>query len=169
MNPFVNDQKREIDLPEGCKDLVEMLQVAKQDSNFKSKWKLARGLTEAERFLLTRLLAPAKLRHLSIELPKQAHRVHLAHIEGALSVVVAIDCGETGRLQAVRAVLHAAGAISTAGQVIGCVTTPLRLIICPLPSGGPDAAELIAQLLRNGFALPEETPLYFSYDEKDAA
>src|SRR5882762_10290702 len=111
MNPFVNDQKREIDLPEGCKDLVEMLQIATPGSDFTSKWKLVRGLMEAERFLLTRLISPAKLRHLSIALPRQEHGVQLTHFAGVLSVALSSNCGETGRLQAVRAVFHAAGVI----------------------------------------------------------
>jgi hypothetical protein len=167
MNPFVNYQKREIDLPKGCKDLVEMLQIAKPDSDSKSKWKLVSGLIESERFVRTQLLSPATLRHLSIALPGQEDRVQLTHFAGVLSIVLSLTCGETGRLQAVRAVFHAAGVIPIADQVMSHAPTPWRLIICPLPTSGPDGAELIVQLLRSGLALPEDTQLYFSFDEKD--
>jgi hypothetical protein len=47
--------------------------------------------------------------------------------------------------------------------------TTSRILIYLLPLEAPDAAELIVRVLREGFAVPEDTELYFSSNEKSRA
>src|SRR5882762_8388831 len=116
MNPFVNDQKRDLELPEGCKDLVDVLQMTESGSEPKSKWKLVHDLKEAERFLATLLLSPARLGNLYIAVPRQEQYVQITYGSGGLTVALSIIGGTPGPLRAVRSLFHHAGVVPIADQ-----------------------------------------------------
>jgi len=169
MNPFVDLQKRSIDLPEGCKDLFDALQTTRSQSDSRSRYKLVKSLQEAERFLAGLLLTPTHLTYISIDVPRQQHHLQICPALDALCIVLRIDGGDKGRLQRIRKLFRDTG-ISSIDDSFGGIAnrTPFRLLIYPLPGIAPDAAQLITRVLRHGFAVREEAQLYFSYSEQTA-
>ena len=169
MNPFVDFQKRSIDLPFGCKDLADALANANREPDSRDRWKLLSGLQETERYLAGLLLQPAALLYLDISIIRTPHRLLLAPLRDELCILLFIDGSDKGRLPRVRKFLHDAE-ISPAVDVMGNISvidaTSTRILIYPLPVVAPDAAELITRVLREGFALSEEAPLYISSNER---
>jgi hypothetical protein len=169
MNPFVDSNKRNIDLPFGCKDLADTLANANRKPDSKARWKILNGLQDTERYLARLLLAPASLSYLSIDLIHQAHRVELMHVRAALSLLLRIDGTDKGRLPRIRRFFRDAE-VSPVVDVIGDISvisgTSSRILIYPLPVVAPDAAELITGALREAFALSEEAQLHVSLNEK---
>jgi hypothetical protein len=172
MNPFVDAQKRSIDLPFGCKDLAPSLANANREPDSKARWKLLNGLQVAERYLAGLLLRPDALLYLDISIAHTPHRLQLAPVRGALGILLFIDGSDKGRLTCVRKFFHDAK-ISPTVNVMGSISvigaTYSRTLIYPLPVEAPDAAELITRLLREAFALSEQAQLYFSLNEKTVA
>jgi len=95
VNPFVNTQKRDFDLPEGCSDLVDVLQMPRPVLGFKLTWKLVWSVGEMQG-LLSRFLSATKLRRLSIQVPRHEHTVRVEHFAAGLGVALFINCGERG-------------------------------------------------------------------------
>ena len=167
MNPFVDAQKRSIELPFGCKDLGAVSQAGDHQPDFKSSFKSIKGLNEAERYIASLLLAPG-LTYLSVlELPQFEHHLQIGLARGALSIFLRIDDNDKDRLQHIRTFFRNDGTSPIVDCIGGILTdTTSRILIYPLPIDAPDAAELIVRLLREGFAVPEDTELYFSSNEK---
>jgi hypothetical protein len=172
MNPFIDNQKRSVDLPFGCKDLADALANATREPNSKNRWKLLKGLPDTERYLAGLLLTPDSLSYLSIGLVHTPHRLELTRVRDDLCILLLIDGSDKGRLRRVRKffrdakiapVVDAIGNLS----VISKIST--RILIYPLPVVAPDAAELLTRVLREGFAIAEETQLYISSNEKSIA
>jgi hypothetical protein len=172
MNPFVDSNKRSIELPFGCKDLADALANANREPESKDRWKLLNGLQETERYLARLLLRPDAILYLDISLAHTPHRLQLAPVRDALCIVLFVDGSDKGRLPRVRKFFHDAE-ISPPVDVIGSISvigaTSTRILIYPLPILAPDAAELITRTLREGFALCEEAQLYVSSNEKSIA
>jgi hypothetical protein len=169
MNPFVDTQNRSIKLPFGCKDLADALANANREPDSKAHWKLVNGLQETERYLVGLLLKPGALLYLDINIPHTLHRLQLAPVRDELCILLFIDGTDEERLPRVRKLLHDARispAVDVMGNIVVIGGTPARILIYPLPVVAPDAAELITRVLREGFALPEEAPLYISSNEK---
>jgi len=169
MNPFVDTQKRSIELPFGCKDLFDTLANAPREPLSKDRWKLLNGLRDTERYLAGALLAPAALSYLDLGLTHTPHRLQVVPIRGELCILLFIDGNDKGRLLRIRKFFRDAG-ISSIVDVMGNVsvigTTSTRILIFPLSVVAPDAAELITRVLREGFETPEEAHLYLSSSEK---
>jgi len=170
MNPFVDSQKRSIDLPLGCKNLGGMPQAGDHQPDFQSRFKSVKGLVEAERYIASLLLAPG-LTFLSIvELPQYQHHLQLGIARGVLSIFLRVDASDQGRLQSVRTFFHDGGTSAITDCFGGTINnTTSRILIYPLPVDAPDAAELISRLLRDGFNVREDVELYFSSNEKSIA
>jgi hypothetical protein len=170
MNPFVDSNKRGIDLPFGCKDLGPTPQAGDHQPDFQSRFKSVKGLDEAERHIASLLLAPG-LTFLSIvELPQYQHRLQLGFARGVLSIFLRVDASDKGRLQNIRRFFQVDG-ISAITDCFGGIIndTTSRILIYPLPIDARDAAELIIRILRKGLAVPEDAELYFSSNEKSIA
>jgi hypothetical protein len=172
MNPFVDAQKRGIELPFGCKDLGDTLSNANREPDSKARWKLLNGLQETERYLAGLLLRPEAILYLDISITHRPPRVQLAPVCGALCILLYIDGVDKSRLPRVRKFFQDAE-ISPAVDVMGSVSvigaTSIRILIYPLPVVAPDAAELITRVLREAFALSEKAQLYVSLNEKTVA
>jgi hypothetical protein len=169
MNPFVDTQKRSIELPFGCKDLADALANANREPDSRARWKLVNGLQEAERYLAGLLLQPAALLYLDISIIHTPDRLQLAPLRDELCILLFIDGSDKGRLSRVRKFLHNAEispAVDVMGNIVVIGGTSARILIYPLPVVAPDAAELITRVLRDGFVLPEKVPLYISSNEK---
>lgn len=171
MNPFVDNQKRSVELPFGCKDITALMREVDEPSGRKSTFKLVNGLHEAERYVTALLLTPGKLTYLSIrQLPRFQHHLELSPVRDSLCFLIRIDGRDQGRLQVVSS-LFASASIS---PIVDCDAglmnhLPFRLLIYPAPADGSDAAELLVRLLRDGFAVPDDAQLYFSSNEKTIA
>jgi hypothetical protein len=166
-NPFVDSNKRGIDLPFGCKDLGSAAQVGDHQPDFQSRFKSVRGLDEAERYVASLLLAPG-LTFLSIvELPQYQHQLQLGLARGVLSIFLRVEGSDKGRLQSIRGFFRDAGISAIVDCVGGIMNdTTSRILIYPLPIEALDAAELIIRLLRDGFAVRHDAKLYFSSNER---
>ena len=169
MNPFVDSNKRSVELPFGCKNLADALTNPNREPDPRARWKLLNGLQEAERYLAGLLLRPDALLYLDISITHTPHRLQLAPVRDELCILLFIDGSDKGRLSCVRKFFHEAE-ISPAVDVMGSISvidaTSTRILIYPLPVVAPDAAELIIRVLREAFNLPEEAQLYVSLNEK---
>jgi hypothetical protein len=176
MNPFVDSNKRSIELPFGCKDLADTLANANREPESRDRWKLLNGLQETERYLARLLLTPDAVLYFDISITHTPHRLQLVPLHGAFCILLFIDGSDKGRLSRVRKFFHDAE-ISPAVDVMGSITgssgvheaPSTRILIYPLPIVAPDAAELITRVLREAFALSEEAQLYVSLNEKTVA
>jgi hypothetical protein len=169
MNPFVDSQKRGIELPFGCKDLTDALANANREPHSKERWKLLSGLQETERYLAGILLTPAALSYLSIDLTRTLHRLELVRVRDELCVLFLIDGTDEGRLPQIRKFFRNAELspiVDVMGSFSAVSETSTRILIYPLPTVAPDAAELITRVLREGFAIKEEAPLHISSNER---
>src|SRR5580765_1940726 len=118
MSPFVDAQKRSIELPFGCKDLADILANPNREPDSRDRWKLLNGLQETERYLAGLLLRPDALLYLDISITHTPHRLQLAPVGGALCIVLVIDGSDKCRLPRVRKFFHEAE-ISPAVDVMG--------------------------------------------------
>lgn len=172
MNPFVDTQKRSVELPFGCKDLAEVLTATHREPHSKERWRLLNGLSETEHYLTRLLLTPASVSCLDISLPNTPHHLLLIPIQDELCILLFIDGIDKGRLSRIRKLFCDAG-ISPSVDVMGSFSvisaTSTRILTYPLPSVAPDAADLIIRVIREGFAISEETQLYISCTEKSIA
>jgi hypothetical protein len=172
MNPFVDTQKRSVELPFGCKDLADALAKRNQEPDSKARWKLLNGLQETERYLAGLLLPPAALSFLSIDIPDMPHRLELMQVRDELCILLSIDCTEKGQLPRIRKFFQDAG-IASIVDVMGSFSvlseTSTRILIYPLPVPARDAAELITRVLQEGLATVEDAQLYISSNEKTIA
>src|SRR5512146_2062254 len=105
MNEFVNFGKRSVDLPAGCKDLIDVLRSAKRHPIQTTC--SVQGLANVARHLPSLLESTAKSKNLVITWHEMNY-VHLVNEEGALSALTVIH-ENTHRERAVRDVFGAAG------------------------------------------------------------
>jgi hypothetical protein len=169
MNPFVDTQKRGIELPFACKDLAEVLATTDRQLGSKDRWKLLNGLQETERYLARLLLMPMALSSLDIDLRNTPHHLLLRLVGDELCAVLLVAGSDRSRLARVRKLfrdgsvhpivdeLYSFGAISESST---------RILIYPLPVVATDAAELVTRVIREGFAISEEMQLHISHTEK---
>lgn len=161
MKSFVNYQKRSVQLPKGCKDLIEVLQPQKQTTKEppKSIWEMMpisdrvqeRGLAHIQRYVSRLWESTAVTRVLVIApLGGQAGLV-LMHQEGLLNVTVYVDCKTSfAEESAVRAFLAERRIHPTLDYLSdgGEAAQSIRVLRYPLPSDQADAASLTAELGR---------------------
>jgi hypothetical protein len=165
MNPFVNLQKRSIQLPKGCKDLIDVLRQPRARGIVRERGELA----HIEHCLSRLLQSAAKRKALFIlSLDGQAACV-LAHHDGVLAVTVWFECRNSVREEAVRGLFVEAGINPTMDDVKSSAGVPMRGLAYPLPTVAPRAAQLTAELMRRAYGVTEEASLVFLYDERDAA
>ncbi len=87
--------------------------------------------------------------------------VHLINEEGALSAVTVVH-EITHREQAVRGVFASAGLAPILDEAV--VDGAVRVLRYTLPGGASNIEQLISNLLRTGFDLPENIRLQFTLD-----
>jgi hypothetical protein len=176
MNPFVNPTQRGVDLPDGCKDLIDVLQ---------QPWLIqATSRARAERFSasdystgtfghielnVSRLfMSAAEVRVLTILCAASKERkvvISLICHGAALAVTLFLEDEEIGRESTIRALFAEADAAAV-GSTVGASS---RLLRFPLPACAIRAAQLTADLLRKGFGLAEGSTLFFYYHETPRA
>jgi hypothetical protein len=180
MNPFVNLQKRSIQLPKGCKDLMDVLrpprargavgETLSYGEPFPKPDRMETGgLAHVEHYVSRLLQSAAKRKTLLISSLDWEAWCVLAHYDGVLTVTVFVECSDSVREEAVRSLFVEAGINPTTDYVMSNEGVPMRGLAYPLPADAPRATQLTADLMRRAYGLADEAGLDFLYDETDAA
>src|SRR5437879_6032211 len=165
MNKFVNFGKRSVELPAGCKDLIDVLQQAKRYPASTLTIRSAEGLTDVAKHLLRLLELGAKSRYLVITWHEMNY-VQLMNQEGVLTALAVVH-ENTHREQAVRGVFGAAGLRPILDEALAGWS--VRMLAYSLQGGASSTPELISDLLRTGYGLAENVGLEFESWESDAS
>ena len=171
MNQFVNYQQRGIELPPGCKDLIDVLRM---EYLRVSELNLApaEGLSDIERYVSRQMNSRAKFRRLTVSCSHRLDAICLAmspfcpsHGPWLMSISVSVDPNKPTEERAVRRVFDNAG-ISPLIKTLTAVDGLVRSLHYPLPSAASDACRIIADVLRSAFGVTEQSPLWFDYLER---
>ena len=164
MNKFVNYGKRSITLPEGCKDLTDVLRLDRPTSGPDAGE--PGSLADVEAHIARQLQAAAKFSALLIFWGHGVNHIQVVLIEGTLSLRASMEAwGPTEA--AVREMFELAG-IPRVGEPLKtpAAQTPVRGWQLPRSAGA--AAGLVCGLLRTGYGLAESARLEFYYVEEPA-
>ena len=169
MNAFVNVQKRGVELPEGCKDLIDVLQnpwvrptgklqtfPEKESSRCGFVAGKLKDLTFQVSQLFTLAIKPQVLVIFGVHSGMVLYRQ-----DGILSVRFSLTSMEPACEQTIRAIFNSANLHPTEDSITG--TT--RALKYPLPNILSDATNFINVLLRKGYGLNDEARLDFRYAE----
>lgn len=175
MNQFVNPSHRGVDLPTGCKDLIELIG---------NTWTIGNA-TKAEilqhpdyqpgtfghiEFHICRLfMSKAQVRTLSVGCLESKVVVSLMHRAGALTITLVVPAGDGEREVAVRSLFGAAGFVQSLDRSTSTGGTGATVLKFPLPASAPKAAQIVADLLARGFGLTEDEKLIFYHHESPCA
>ncbi len=180
MARFVNYQKRGVELPPGCKDLIDVLKgkwKAKADNVFAGKWEAvpkpdlfpSGGIGQIERYVTRILVSPAKFAALIMSsLDKQVVTGLYRHpCADTFDVVLFVRRNDEALEQAIRGFFKERGIDHTLDYLCSGGVEPnyMRALKYPLPSDAKQTAGLLADLLKGVFALDAEAGLAFAYHE----
>ena len=165
LNEFVNLRKRGVELPAGCKDLNDVLQLGKRYPVSTFMPRSAEVLGDIVKHLPALLGPGAKSRSLAITW-HELNYLHLMNEEGALAALAVVH-ENTHREQAIRGVFRAVGLEPTLDEVVAGWF--VRVLRYPLPGGLSSIDELISDLLRTGFGLAENARLELGSWDFDAS
>ena len=158
MNGFVNPYQRGFDLPEGCKDLIDVLRLPPQPEPVAA----SEGFADVERYISRCADSKYKNSGLFISCRQKVERMSLFLIRanGVLYAIIDVDCTNSLREQIVRAIFAERGIALSHRPQIG-------FLIYPLPRAPRDAAALVIDLLQRAYRLPEGASLDFRLSESD--
>jgi hypothetical protein len=180
MGEFVNYQKRGVELPPGCKDLVDVLrEVSKSKTSqaITTQWVpvpkpeqiAAHGLDHIVRFMTRVLESTAKFTSLSIELPgrEAAISVYRHREPGTLDLMLFVY-RDTEEERAIRAFFEGHQVAPTVDYLPPPVTpTSVRGLQYPLPQNATAAANLIRDFLQRVHGLAEEAGIDFTFENHE--
>jgi hypothetical protein len=167
MNELVNLGKRGVELPAGCKDLIDVLQQAKRHSASSTLTvSSAEALTDVAKHVLRLVELGAKSKYLVITWHEMMNYVQFMN-QGEVVTALVVVHENTHREQAVRGVFSAAGLAPTLDEA--AAGWSVRVLGYPLPDAAAAIEELISDLLRTGYGLAENVRLEFGYWESDAS
>ena len=165
MNKFVDFGKRGVDLPAGCKDLIQVLQQAEERATPKlptrSVWCLPDVATHVDR--LTEAGGEGKSR---VIIAHELSSIFLSNQKGVVTLLTVIH-DSTQREQAVREVLEQVGLSPTFVKIPGAVSS--RTLRCSFPAGASNIGKVVLELLRRGYGLAESVKLDIASWENDAS
>jgi hypothetical protein len=175
MNPFVNFQKRTIQLPPGCKDLMDVLRTLHREGPRKADTCKER-LSDVGHYL-NRLLEPPGGESRQVVIFCYECRAVVCLDFGpfligcrpsGLSALVFVDGAEPLQEQAVRTVFEQANIPPFLESGVPGMDGPTRLLRYALPSTVADATRLITALFRQGFGVSKKTRMGFHYLDRNA-
>jgi len=171
MNSFVNPNQRGIELPEGCKDLIDALHMSQKPSVVENKPVVPQGFADLESYVCLMSEPSSKKKSLTICCWQHEDKVLLSLIrpKGVLHVMMILNCARPENEKVARAVLDSAGISLAQDQLAGDAGNENRYLIFSAPAIPREAAHLIADLLRKAYRLPSDAPLEFNYSERDPA
>jgi hypothetical protein len=165
MNKFVDFGKRSVELPAGCKDLIDMLQPTSPRPVSTLAIHSAEGLGDVAKHVSILLEPGAASRNLVITWD-QKNYLHLMNGDGMLTVLAVIH-ENTFREQAVRVVFDAIGLAPIHDEAVAGWS--VRVLRYPLPGSALAIEELVCELLRTGYGLTESVSLEFGFWEHGAS
>ncbi len=161
MNRFVDFGKRSINLPEGCKDLIDVLGAAKRQPVQGTESVV--GIANLAKFLPGIVESAAKSKSILITWRESVY-VHLMNEQGVISAVIIIS-ESTGREQAVREIFTEAGLSPAYDEAP--TSTSICALRYPLPSDYSKIEKLVFDLLRRGFGLSEDVTVQIMFWEDE--
>jgi hypothetical protein len=165
MNEFVNFGKRGVDLPAGCRDLIDVLRRANRPPAPALTSCSIQGPAHIATHLPKLLVPGAKSRSLVITWDGLNY-VLLRNQEGVITALTVIY-ENTHRERAVREVFSAAGLVPVRDEAMGL--GPVRVLLYPLPAAESRIGELVSDLLRKGHGLAEAVRIKIESWEDDAS
>jgi hypothetical protein len=177
MGKLVNYKKRSVELPPGCKDLVDVLRKVSKSKTcrpIKSQWVpvpkpeqiATRGLDHILRFMTRVLESTAKFTSLKIELPDREAAISvLRHSRPGILDLMLFVCRDTEEERAIRAFFAQQQVAATVDYLCRPVTpSSTRGLRYPLPQDATAASSLIGDFLRAVHGLTEEAGIDFTFD-----
>jgi hypothetical protein len=163
MNGFVNAYQRGFELPEGCRDLIEVLHKGAQAQPPKRD-----RFADVGYYITKCVKSPARRCSLSIFSwqPVDQFPLSLIRVDGVLyAFIILVKCTHPLREMFVREVFSERGIAPTQDSLIGAGGDQYRLLLYTLPTQARKAAALVVELLKRGYQLPEDAALRFHLDE----
>ena len=181
MSAFVNYHSRKVELPEGCKDLIDVLNLAHASGVHPSEMfkglpdvaiyvsqfsapeaKTFQGLGDVTTYVSQFSASAAKFKFLGITCSGDA-TTYLSISCGNNGLRVLVLAADADRTQAVRAIFADSGISPLQDK---SYSNNVRLILYPLSSiSGLD--QFVRELLTKGFSVTQDTDLLFHFHEKD--
>jgi len=166
MNEFVNMGKRSIELPAGCKDLIDVLQPVKRLPIAKlAIYSAEGGLADLAKHLANLLEQGKKTKNLGITWHERNY-LHLVK-EGLFLTTLLVVHDNTHREQAVRAVFASASLAPIRDEAVNGWS--VRVLKYALPAGASTIEELLSDLLGKGYGLAEDVRLEFMLWEDETS
>jgi hypothetical protein len=168
MNDFVNDNNRCVELPQGYKNLIDVLEAKKDSSPITSDLSLknervpARGLAHIEDYL--RWFLCSKSRPLLSFFPARGQMAFtLMYGKDDPYMMFCFHGLDTACEKEVRGVLMVSGLSSISDAVVP--NTNQRVLTFPLPTMLNDAVKIVTELLRTAYGVSDEAGLGFLYGD----
>ncbi len=161
MSQFVNYSNRGVELPQGCKDLIDLLRSDPEDLPATVR-RTTEGLDQLDNYVSRLLSSPSHYCVLSILGFDLETGVFLERCKGVLTVIVVIKTASGAKEQAVREAFRDAQVSSISAEVAG-TGGDARVLKYPLPALGPDVVGLIRKVLLVACDATEHAGLYFDY------
>jgi hypothetical protein len=165
MNLFVDLGKRSIDLPAGCKDLIEVLLRAGHHSTPKLATGSVQRLADVVTYVDRLAEAGAKTKNLAITW-HELNYVLLTNEQGVINVLTVVR-DHTQREQAVRDLFQEAGLAPNFAKTVAGFS--VRVLRFTFPAGASNIGNLISELLRRGYGLAENVRLEIGSWEDDSS
>lgn len=165
MSEFVDYGKRSIDLPSGCKDLIDVLTLEAPELVGPSQgFHTHGGFVDVETHIEQKLHAAAKHSNLLIQWGHASNNIQVVSIKGQLHVLAFVQLSST-TLGSVRAFFSRL--LREGGKpVTQTVSAQVAVIKYELPGTAQGAAGVICDLLEKGFGIRETARLEFFYVQK---
>ena len=162
MNGFVNPCERSFELPEGCKDLIDVLHKAAQAQPPKPD-----HFADVKHYITRCVKSPARRTFLSIFWCHKAnpHGLSLFRVDGVLYAFILLKCTHPLQEWFVRKVFSERGIAPTHDLLAGDSGDQWRFLHYRLPTQASKATALVVELLKRGYRLPEDVGLQFRLDE----
>ena len=158
MNQFVNYGTRDVSLPTGCKNLIDVLNP--KPFTLKKERAEKEGLKRVEALVPLFLAAPRERSFTVFPSPGQLACLFLSS-QGNPSVLLPVENEECE--QSVRRILAEAG---ISPSMDGFQESPrIPILRFALPTEAGDATRLVTRILREAFQVSEEAGLEFLIDE----
>jgi len=175
MNDFVNPQHRGVNLPPGCKDLMDVLKVNDAASETpiyalhskRSKPLIERyernGLQHAEKFV--RLLLESRTKWASLTIfHKPRLTFTLVRFPDSVTAMFCFSEKEVPLERSVREIFTKFGRVPLADE--SEAPTKLRVVRYWMPGNVPGILEIAGELLQRAFEVPEDGGLDYIFNER---
>jgi hypothetical protein len=159
MNEFVNYGTRDVSLPKGFTELIEVMHSDQAPGIIR---RTTEGLRQLDGYLSTLMSSPSKHGILSILGFDLKAGVYLENSKGVLSATVAIRAANSAAERTVRECFRLAGVAPLSDELPGGGAIS-RVLKYPLPASIPDIGLLISEVLRAACGATDHAGLYYGY------